>query len=670
MRTLLIHLAAAALAAAKTPVFQTSDASAAGSVTGFEFKKRVVVPYGVGESCVGGTDAGNCTAFGFGGAEQSAYDAAEKLVYAVSEQNSIAVVDATTMEWKVSWSAGAVGALTSAKVCGGKLYVAAAADVKTDDGSVLVYDTVKRSDMTTAPTLLQTVTVGPLPDMILPNGACTILAVANEGEGKQDDAGVLVDPVGSVDLVDLATYAVSRVDFAGLAATDADLEAKGVDQLMSLASMTYFNDHSYIKDALDWDTAIAAYTPATQLEPEYLAWSGDDATVYVNLQENSAVVAVDAATATAADVFGLGLKSWAATKIDTVKDGECILATKPGFATMRMPDSIAAFTLDGKDYLLFAEEGDDYTYGDFEDKQKFKDVIKNATAFEDDFADFVAGAGMADAFSNFGDTSMRVSIGPRAVDYSDPAAPVFEAAVGYGGRGISIYEASPTALTWVWDSGSAFEENVCQYYPWAFNGIQDEEFALTRAPGGYLYNSLPAGDGLIETLDEMNDPDEDGCADAGDGQPGACPLGGTVDERSLKDGAGTEAMTVGVACGRLVAVTATEKSGVLMAYDVTDPTAPAFIAAQHASPASETMSPEVAMAQGVLGDIDTESIIFVDAADSPTGNAGILVAGAWSSTLSWWEFTCDSALGSGSDGAQGWTARAAAAAAALAVAAL
>ena len=344
MRCVLIHLAAAALAAAKTPVFQTSDASAAGSVTGFEFKKRVVVPYGVGDACVGGTD---CKAFGFGGAEQSAYDAAEKLVYAVSEQKSIAVVDATTMEWKVSWSAGAVGALTSAKVCGGKLYVAAAADVKTDDGSVLVYDTVKRSDMTTAPTLLQTVTVGPLPDMILPNGACTILAVANEGEGKQDDAGVLVDPVGSVDLVDLATYAVSRVDFAGLAATDADLAAKGVDQLMSLASMNYFNDHSYLKDDLDWDAAIAAYTPATQLEPEYLAWSGDDATVYVNLQENSAVVAVDAATATAADVFGLGLKSWAATKIDTVKDGECILATKPGFATMRMPDSIAAFTLDG-----------------------------------------------------------------------------------------------------------------------------------------------------------------------------------------------------------------------------------------------------------------------------------------------------------------------------------
>ena len=51
-------------------------------------------------------------------------------------------------------------------------------------------------------------------------------------------------------------------------------------------------------------------------------------------------------------------------------------------------------------------------------------MIKNATAFEDDFADFVAGAGMADAFANFGDTKMRVSVGPPAVDYSDPAAPL------------------------------------------------------------------------------------------------------------------------------------------------------------------------------------------------------------------------------------------------------
>ena len=94
---------------------------------------------------------------------------------------------------------------------------------------------------------------------------------------------MLVDPVGSVDLVDAATYAVSRVDFAGLAATDADLAAKGVDQLLSLASMTtYLKDARLVPlhagDALDWDDGDRLRQPPGEL----------------------AVVAVDAATATAA----------------------------------------------------------------------------------------------------------------------------------------------------------------------------------------------------------------------------------------------------------------------------------------------------------------------------------------------------------------------------------
>ena len=41
---------------------------------------------------------------------------------------------------------------------------------------------------------------------------------------------------------------------------------------------------------------------------------------------------------------------------------------------------------------------------------------------------------MADAFANFGDTKMRVSIGSAGVDYSDPMKPVYKGAVGYGGR--------------------------------------------------------------------------------------------------------------------------------------------------------------------------------------------------------------------------------------------
>lgn len=640
MQCLLVALLAAPGLALTTPIFDSTTASEPGSVTGLTLIERRYLPY----------DGSGVTAFGFGGAEQSAYDPEEFMAYAVSEQNYVTVVDMTTFEIVTGWPID--GTATSAKVCGGKFFVAGGAEVVTDDGQVFIFETVKRGD-TEPPKMISAVTVGPLPDMIIPNRACTMLAVGNEGEADEQD-GKLVDPVGSVDLIedlDASEPKVTRVSFEGIAPTDESLLAKGVDMLLTKNAMIFYNDNSAaFSDQLDWTSAIESYTPDTQLEPEYMAWSGDDKTLYVNCQENSAIVMVDAATKEATGIYAMGPKEWSARglPIDTVDDGQCKLEEKVGFVSMRMPDSIAAVNIDGQDFIIFAEEGDDYGYGAFEDKQKFADVVASETTFTEDFAEFVAGEGMADGWANFGSvddsTKMRVSLGTRGVDYSDPTAPVFKAAVGYGGRGMSIYKADATSMEWVWDSGSEFEANICELYPWAFNGIQDEEFALNRAPGGFLYDSLPKDDGLRETIDEMNDPEEDGCDDSGDGMPGACPTGQTVDERSLKDGPSAEAMTVGVACGRLLAVTAQEKGGVIFAYDITDPTAAVMVAHGHASPASETKSPEVAGVGdgGELGDIDTESIIFIEADHSPTGNAGILVAGAWSSTLSWWEFECKS----------------------------
>ena len=133
----------------------------------------------------------------------------------MSEQKSIAVVDATTMEWAVS-SAGP-SARSSAKVCGGKLCAVAAADVKTDDGSVLAYDTVKRSDMTTADAP--------------PDGDGGAAAGHDPSQRRVHDPGRRERGRGQAGRRGrargpcrqrtrrLATYAV-RVDFAGLAATD------------------------------------------------------------------------------------------------------------------------------------------------------------------------------------------------------------------------------------------------------------------------------------------------------------------------------------------------------------------------------------------------------------------------------------------------------------------
>ena len=58
------------------------------------------------------------------------------------------------------------------------------------------------------------------------------------------------------------------------------------------------------------------------------------------------------------------------------------------------------------------------------------------------------------------------------------------------------------------------------------------------------------------------------------------------------------------------------------------------------SPESQFKSPGVAYQDGSLGDVDPEHKIFVPAEQSPTGNAGIMIGGTLSGTISFYEITC------------------------------
>lgn len=118
--------------------------------------------------------------------------------------------------------------------------------------------------------------------------------------------------------------------------------------------------------------------------------------------------------------------------------------------------------------------------------------------------------------------------------------------------------------------------------------------------------------------------------DRGDGIPGACAMGDTVDERSLKDGYAAEAIVSGEACGKRYMVTVSEKNSVGFLYDISDIESPTLAQVFHLSPDSEKKNPVLAYADGVLGEIDAESILFMEAEVSPNGKAGILFAGAWS----------------------------------------
>jgi hypothetical protein len=74
--------------------------------------------------------------------------------------------------------------------------------------------------------------------------------------------------------------------------TDEELIEMGVHLPLSLNAMKYWNQF----EDINFTAAIESYTPATVLEPEYLAWGQGETKLYVNLQENNALVIVDVAT--------------------------------------------------------------------------------------------------------------------------------------------------------------------------------------------------------------------------------------------------------------------------------------------------------------------------------------------------------------------------------------
>ena len=94
-------------------------------------------------------------------------------------------------------------------------------------------------------------------------------------------------------------------------------------------------------------------------------------------------------------------------------------------------------------------------------------------------------------------------------------------------------------------------------------------------------------------------------------------------------------------CGKTFLVTVSEKNSVGFLYDISNIEEPKLVQVFHLSPASETKNPTVAYEDRTLGEIDAESILFFSDEESPSGKAAVLFAGAFSSTTSFWEFSCD-----------------------------
>lgn len=247
-------------------------------------------------------------AFGMGGLEQVSYDSKEKILYGISEAGFITLIDyvngieqppqldiVLTGEGKIMY--------TDVFVCSQQGVLFASFKDDPNRGNVAVYKAATRElDNVTvvAPELLHTVEVGYGPDMILSNKDCTILAVANEGEGVfLKEQQFLLNREGSISLIkepflDSSTPpTVVNIEFPW---TDDELLEKGIHLPLSEKALEYWDDHSDIADDLNFSLARAMYKAASQLEPEYVAWSANEKYLLVGLQENSALVKINMET--------------------------------------------------------------------------------------------------------------------------------------------------------------------------------------------------------------------------------------------------------------------------------------------------------------------------------------------------------------------------------------
>ncbi|MEM8757480.1 MAG: hypothetical protein AAGF47_06840 [Planctomycetota bacterium] len=176
------------------------------------------------------------------------------------------------------------------------------------------------------------VAVGHHPDMLAFSHDGARLLVVNEGE-PGTEPGTEVDPPGSLSVIDLARDGdQSRVT--------------GVQQLA-------FGTPSASDTALRWTTPLAE-TPPDWIEPEYAAFSEDDAVAFVTCQENNGVAVVDLRADPPAITALLDLGEFVHTGPHALRPGSGVERLR----SLPQPDGIATLAFDGRPVFLTADEGD------------------------------------------------------------------------------------------------------------------------------------------------------------------------------------------------------------------------------------------------------------------------------------------------------------------------
>ncbi|EWH08156.1 transcriptional regulator, MerR family protein [Catenovulum agarivorans DS-2] len=458
------------------------------------------------------------------------------------------------------------------------LAVAMAAETGTK-GKIAFYDISGAT-----PAFIKAVEVGYLPDMVTFNNAGTQVLVANEGEPSDDYS---VDPEGSISIIMIANGVIANqaldLDFA-------DYDNKK-DMLVSQG----------VKFANPNGASVSQ-----DLEPEYVAVSSDDKVAFAVMQENNAMAVIDLSNKEIKTIYGLGFKNWNMYKIDVSdKDSGIELKNYENLYGMYQPDTIAAYTVDGKSYVVTANEGDAREYiddalsgGSVEDENKqacetkhpnglydFDDGEEICFSYLEEYrikdlddiaplsADLQAIFDENGGKDGFGRLKVTTALGYNAANDE------YENLYAYGARSFSIFDEMGNL---VFDSGDDFE----------------------------MYTSLMHG----EAFNNDEDVNES-------------------DTRSDAKGPEPEALAIGKIDGRTYAFIGLERMGGIFVYDITDP--------YNVSYSNYVINRGLVEDADITGDLAPEGMKFVDAANSPTGTPLLIVGNEISGSVSVWEVSVD-----------------------------
>ncbi|MCQ8103503.1 choice-of-anchor I family protein [Methylomonas sp. SURF-2] len=372
------------------------------------------------------------------GSEIVAFDAAnDRLWVAGTDANGanlgLGGIDILDMSGNLlqSIDTSSLGGINSVALGNGLAAIALTAPIKTDPGLVRFYDAGNYN-------VLQDVTVGANPDAVTftPNGGK--LLVANEGEPSSYLVGPSGDPLGSVSIIDTATFNVQTASFEAFNAQADTLKAAGVRLTGPNASV------------------------AQDLEPEYIAVSKDGTTAMVTLQEANSVAIVDIESASVTAIKALGLKdhSLPGNGLDVSdRDGAGNNPLNGNIQNwnvqgMYMPDGIAGFEKSGKQYYVIANEGDsraDWPGGN--DELRLGSAVIDAA-----LNDAMTLAHGADWQTN-NDKLNRLTVSTSGDLDGDGD---LDAIHVFGGRSFSILDAAGTML---FDSGNQLEQIIMAFYP-------------------------------------------------------------------------------------------------------------------------------------------------------------------------------------------------------------